>query len=148
MDEAPCRGWIDGVRRRTDDDRYPIRFTPRRTGRIWSKVNAARVRVPIEQGRMQAAGLQAYQARYANRTGIRSCEQSGGEWAAPCRRLLERNRRARDFLAAQAAYRKRVYRWIMGAKREDTRLARAGKRAAASAAGARLAEFVSGRTGR
>ena len=29
LDVALCFGWIDGVRRRVDDDRYTIRFTPR-----------------------------------------------------------------------------------------------------------------------
>ncbi len=28
MREALCFGWIDGVRRRIDDERYAIRFTP------------------------------------------------------------------------------------------------------------------------
>ena len=35
--------WIDGVRRRIDDTRYSIRFTPRRPGSIWSAVNIAKV---------------------------------------------------------------------------------------------------------
>ena len=36
VDEALCVGWIDGVRRRLDDDSYSIRFTPRTAGSIWS----------------------------------------------------------------------------------------------------------------
>ena len=32
VDEALCVGWIDGVRRRLDDESYVIRFTPRRPG--------------------------------------------------------------------------------------------------------------------
>jgi uncharacterized protein YdeI (YjbR/CyaY-like superfamily) len=31
VDEVLCFGWIDGVRRRIDDDRYCIRLTPRTT---------------------------------------------------------------------------------------------------------------------
>ena len=30
VDEALCFGWIDGVRKRIDDDTYSIRFTPRK----------------------------------------------------------------------------------------------------------------------
>jgi uncharacterized protein YdeI (YjbR/CyaY-like superfamily) len=37
--ETLCFGWIDGVRRRIDDDIYSIRFTPRRPGSNWSVVN-------------------------------------------------------------------------------------------------------------
>ena len=29
VDEALCYGWIDGVRKRLDDERYMIRFSPR-----------------------------------------------------------------------------------------------------------------------
>ena len=32
VDEALSFGWIDGVRRRIDDESYSIRFTPRRRG--------------------------------------------------------------------------------------------------------------------
>lgn len=39
VDVALCFGWIDGVRRRIDDESYSIRFTPRRPGSIWSAVN-------------------------------------------------------------------------------------------------------------
>lgn len=36
VDEALCFGWIDGVRKRLDDDSYTIRFSPRRPGSVWS----------------------------------------------------------------------------------------------------------------
>jgi len=32
VDAALCFGWIDGVRRRVDEARYTIRFSPRRPG--------------------------------------------------------------------------------------------------------------------
>jgi uncharacterized protein YdeI (YjbR/CyaY-like superfamily) len=32
VDEALCVGWIDGIRKRVDDERYTIRFTPRLAG--------------------------------------------------------------------------------------------------------------------
>ena len=63
VDEALCFGWIDGLRRRIDDERYTIRFTPRRSGSNWSRVNLAKVDVLIGAGRMEPAGLAAYEAR-------------------------------------------------------------------------------------
>src|SRR5581483_8773865 len=42
VDQALCYGWIDGVRKSIDDERYMIRFTPRRAGSIWSAVNVKR----------------------------------------------------------------------------------------------------------
>jgi uncharacterized protein YdeI (YjbR/CyaY-like superfamily) len=44
VDEALCFGWIDGIRKRVDDLRYTIRFTPRRRGSIWSAVDIKRAR--------------------------------------------------------------------------------------------------------
>ena len=41
-DQALCFGWIDGIRKSLGDDAYTIRFTPRREGSIWSKVNVER----------------------------------------------------------------------------------------------------------
>ena len=42
VDEALCFGWIDGVRRRIDDESYSIRFTPRKPTSIWSAINIAK----------------------------------------------------------------------------------------------------------
>ena len=60
VDEALCVGWIDGVRRRIDDDRYVIRFTPRKPRSTWSAVNIRRAGELIAAGRMRPAGLAAF----------------------------------------------------------------------------------------
>ena len=39
LDEALCFGWIDGVRRRVDEDSFSVRFTPRKPKSKWSAVN-------------------------------------------------------------------------------------------------------------
>ncbi|HWJ21796.1 MAG TPA: bacteriocin-protection protein, partial [Gemmatimonadaceae bacterium] len=39
--EALCVGWIDGVRRSVDEERYVIRFSPRKAESTWSAVNIA-----------------------------------------------------------------------------------------------------------
>ena len=56
VDEALCVGWIDGVRHRIDDERYKIRFTPRRCGSHWSNINIRRISTLKTAGRMKAAG--------------------------------------------------------------------------------------------
>lgn len=43
VDEALCFGWIDGVRKRVDDERYTIRFSPRKPASNWSAINIAKV---------------------------------------------------------------------------------------------------------
>lgn len=63
VDEALCFGWIDGIRKKVDDESYEIRFTPRRAKSIWSAVNIARVAVLTGEGRMQSAGIAAFARR-------------------------------------------------------------------------------------
>src|SRR3989442_6082071 len=75
VDEALCFGWIDGLRRRVDERRYTIRFTPRRPGSIWSAVNIRRALALAAEGRMAAAGHKAFEARRPNRSGRYSYEQ-------------------------------------------------------------------------
>ena len=61
LDEALCFGWIDGVRRAYDEDSFTQRFTPRRKGSNWSKVNIAKVAELTKQGRMRPPGLAAFE---------------------------------------------------------------------------------------
>src|SRR5262249_53565808 len=82
VDEALCFGWIDGVRKSIDDVSYTIRFTPRKQGSIWSSVNIRRAQVLIDERRMQAAGLRAYEAKKENKSGIYSYEQRSVELPA------------------------------------------------------------------
>ena len=44
VDEALCFGWIDGVRKSIDEDRYQIRCTQRKPGSNWSAVNIKKLR--------------------------------------------------------------------------------------------------------
>src|SRR5712664_1894226 len=75
VDEALCVGWIDGQRKGIDEVDYAIRFTPRKPGSIWSVANVKRVEELRAQRRMQPAGLEAFEARTKDRSGIYSYEQ-------------------------------------------------------------------------
>ena len=55
--EALCFGWVDVMNKRLDEDRYALRFTPRKPGSAWSISNIRRVEQLIEAGLMTAAGL-------------------------------------------------------------------------------------------
>jgi uncharacterized protein YdeI (YjbR/CyaY-like superfamily) len=57
VDVALCWGWIDGLSNKYDEVSYLIRFTPRRSKSIWSKVNVAKVEQLIQSGRMQPSGM-------------------------------------------------------------------------------------------
>src|SRR6267378_7338445 len=67
VDEALCFGWIDGIRKTVDEERYKIRFTPRKRTSTWSAVNIKRAGELIDQDLMKPAGLKAFAARRENR---------------------------------------------------------------------------------
>ena len=115
VDELLCFGWIDGVKRRIDDERYCHRITPRRPDSIWSQRNVGHVERLKKAGRMHPAGLKAHAARFrADKTA----------WI---------------FWQAQPpGYQRLTTHWVTSAKQEATRLRRLEKLITASAAGQRL----------
>src|ERR671915_1510323 len=56
VDVALRYGWIDGVRKRIDDERYTNRFTPRGPKSTWSLRNIQRARELIDLGEMHPVG--------------------------------------------------------------------------------------------
>jgi hypothetical protein len=56
-EEALCFGWIDGWFRPIDDERWVMRYSPRRRGSNWSKYNIARVWKLLNEGKMTPAGI-------------------------------------------------------------------------------------------
>jgi uncharacterized protein YdeI (YjbR/CyaY-like superfamily) len=140
VDEALCFGWIDGRRNRVDEDRYTIRFTPRKAGSIWSLVNIAKMDALRAQGRMTAAGEAAFALRSAAKSGIYSHERAAPAVLSRAETaLFRRNKAAWTFFdAAPAGYRNVMLHWVTGAKREATRTSRLDKLIAASSVGERI----------
>jgi uncharacterized protein YdeI (YjbR/CyaY-like superfamily) len=150
VDEALCFGWIDGVRRRIDDDRYEIRFTPRKPSSTWSAVNVARVEALRREGRMRPAGLAAFERRTEAKTGIYSYER--GEDAVLSKeqgRAFRANREAWAFFQRQPPwYRRTATHWVVSAKKEETRSRRLATLIEDSASGRTIRQLSRGSTGR
>ena len=140
VDEALCFGWIDGIVRRIDTNSYTRRFTPRKPGSTWSKVNLAKVERLRAEGRMTAAGEAAYAQRTAERSGIYAYEQPDhAELSAAELRDFKRQRAACAYCeATPPSYRKVILHWITSAKRPATRATRLATLVAACAEGRRL----------
>src|SRR4026208_1455579 len=56
VEEALCFGWIDGLEKGMDAERYALRFSPRRPKSNWTNTNKERARKMIAEGRMMPAG--------------------------------------------------------------------------------------------
>jgi uncharacterized protein YdeI (YjbR/CyaY-like superfamily) len=139
VDEALCVGWIDGVRHRIDEDRFTNRFTPRRKGSHWSQVNIARVQALIAEGRMQPAGLAAYQARSPEKTGRTSYEQRPAEFPPEHAAVFRKHRAAWTWFSAQPpGYRRTAIWYVVSAARAETQAKRLAVVIEASAAQRRI----------
>jgi uncharacterized protein YdeI (YjbR/CyaY-like superfamily) len=57
LEEALCFGWIDGKLRSIDEEKFVIRYSPRRARSVWSKLNKEKAEKLIESGKMTDTGL-------------------------------------------------------------------------------------------
>jgi uncharacterized protein YdeI (YjbR/CyaY-like superfamily) len=139
LDEALCFGWIDGVVNRIDADSYMQRWTPRREKSIWSNVNIRRATELRDAGVMAPAGLAAFEARDATRSGVYSFENRPKTLDPRRAKALRANHKAWTFFQSQPPGYRRLMIWrVMEAKQDATRDRRLDQLIKASAAGKRL----------
>lgn len=123
VEEALCFGWVDGIKKSVDEQRYMHRFSPRKSASKWSASNRKRAERRVEAGLMQEAGLKTVAEAKAN-----------GNWDNPVKpagplpmpeefeAALGANPRAARFLESLPPSARRQYvDWVASAKREDTR---------------------------
>ncbi len=60
MEEALSFGWIDGIIKKIDPDRYTRRFSPRKPGSAWSEINVERYKRAKKAGLLTEAGIKAF----------------------------------------------------------------------------------------
>jgi uncharacterized protein YdeI (YjbR/CyaY-like superfamily) len=136
VEEALCFGWIDGLLKSIDEEKFALRYSPRRPHSIWAEHNKQRAERLIAEGRMTPAGL----AKIAE-------AKASGEWDAATAREnvdaipadLEEELINHDSLASFQQWppsRKKQYLyWLSTARRPETRRQRIEATAAAAAAG-------------
>ena len=122
VEEALCFGWIDGMKKKLDEECYAFRFTPRKPKSQWSQSNLQRVERLIASGKMLPSGLEAYQGERR--------EVPATPPAMP--KTLEQ--KFREQRAAWENYEKfppgnrsMTARWVASAKKEETQLKRLQK---------------------
>lgn len=129
VEEAVCFGWIDGVMKSVDDLTYYLRFSPRKSGSIWSLSNIERAQRLIAEGRMTESGMKK----------VREARENG-EWEATLARedtsnlpddlseALDKDAEAMaNFEKYPASQVKMFLYWIGSAKTEVTRKRRIQK---------------------
>ena len=139
LDEALCYGWIDGIKKRVDEQRYTHRFSPRKAGSIWSNVNARRLKALLVAKRVAKPGLDAWQRRDPKKTGVYSFENRPKAFEPALARTFKADKTAWTFFCAQPpGYRRLMTFYVMSAKQPETRAARLARLIRTSAEGKRI----------
>jgi uncharacterized protein YdeI (YjbR/CyaY-like superfamily) len=143
VDEALCYGWIDGITYRIDDALTATRFTPRRKGSGWSAINLAKVAELTAAGRMQPAGLQAFEGRDRRKDQSFSYERPVLELEPALLARFEADAKAwRHWQAEQPSFRRTATFWVASAKKAETRERRFAELLESARAGTRPKAFI------
>jgi uncharacterized protein YdeI (YjbR/CyaY-like superfamily) len=123
LEVALCFGWIDGQKRGFDEEYWLQRFTPRKPGSKWSKINTEKTDALIAAGRMRPAGQrQADTARADGRWDAAYAGQRTSTVPDDLRAALDANPAAADFFATiSSANRYAIIYRIGSVKRPETR---------------------------
>lgn len=123
LEVALCFGWIDGQKRPLDDEYWLQRFTPRKPGSRWSKINTEKADALIKAGRMQPAGLREVELARADGRWDRAYENQGSATVPDdLRAALAANPAASEFFETISRVNRYaiLYR-IQSVKRPETR---------------------------
>jgi uncharacterized protein YdeI (YjbR/CyaY-like superfamily) len=138
LDEALCYGWIDGVKKRVDDEVFVQRFTPRQSKSHWSEVNIKRVGELTKLGLMMPPGDAAFERRTKKNMGQYSYENRPREFSPAHEARFKKNKKAWEFFQAQApSYRRTVIWYVVSAVKEETQSKRLDAMIARCASGTR-----------
>ncbi len=138
LDELLCFGWIDGIRRKLDEERTMQLISPRKT-QHWAKTYKDRVAKLKEDGKMYEAGLKSIEASKKN--GLWNFMDDVDKLIKPndLEVALSRNLDANQFFDAINDSSKRfVLQWLKLSKTEKTRESRIQKIVELSVKGEKL----------
>lgn len=118
---ALCWGWIDSKLERIDEDAVRQRWTPRKSTSTWSRTNIDLVERLTAEGRMQPAGLAAYESRRREPAGYSFEQPRDIELPEKYAALMAANPAAAAFWdVATPSYRRICITWVTTAKQEAT----------------------------
>jgi uncharacterized protein YdeI (YjbR/CyaY-like superfamily) len=126
LEVALCFGWIDGQKGKLDERFWLQRFTPRRPGSVWSRVNRDKALDLIARGAMRPAGLREVERAQADGRWEAAYEPSSTVTVPDdLQEALAANPAAEAFFATlDRANRYAVLYRVHSAKKPETRLRR------------------------
>ena len=121
LDALIAYGWIDGIRRKLDDQRTMQLISQRKT-QSWSATYKQRAERSVAAGRMQPAGRDAI--TQSKRLGLWNVMQDVDALVVPAdlQILLNKDATAATYFeTCPPSYKRNVLRWLKSAKTERTR---------------------------
>ena len=138
LDELLCFGWIDGIRRKLDDQKTMQLISPRKT-QHWTKTYKDRAQKLIETGKMQPSGLRSIKQSKEN--GLWHFMDDVDQLIIPpdLQQALIANTKARAFFEGINPSSKRfALRWLKLSKTDTTRKNRIQRLVSLAAKGEKL----------
>lgn len=138
LDELLCFGWIDGIRRKLDEDRTMQLISPRKANH-WAQTYKDRATRLIEEGKMQEAGLRSME--WSKQQGLWDFMDDVDQLILPddLKKALSEYYGATEFFTSiNDASKRFVLRYIKLAKTEKTRMARINEIALLASKGEKL----------
>lgn len=119
-EESICFGWNNGRRKKENLLVFSVQFVPRGEKSIWGHTIVAAYKKLKAAGLVKPAGELAYQQRKDTALGILKPKLSKKHLA-----LFKSKQKAWEFFTSQtSAYQDGVFRWILDAKQEKTKVQR------------------------
>jgi len=121
MDEAICFGWIDTIVKKLDEDRYIRYFSRRNKNSSWSKNTLSYAKQLIKNKKMTAAGLDFYKLGLKKKPLDHGLEKNPSV-PEELKKALNKNKIAKNnFEHLASSHRKAYLRWLLKAKRSETK---------------------------
>lgn len=138
LDELICFGWIDGIRRKLDEDKT-MQLISRRRAEHWAKTYKERAAKLIEDGKMHESGLKTI--KVSKSSGLWNFMDDVDNLIVPedlTRALAKLDGAEAFFRSINPSSKRFVLRWVKLAKTDITRDKRIAEIAALSAKGEKL----------
>ena len=126
VEEALCFGWIDSKLKKIDEEKFILKYSPRKQKSIWSKINKEKAEELIASGKMTQTGLEKIEE--AKKQGFWDKAYTNLErerLPSDLKNSLMKNEKAwNNFKKFANSYRNMYIGWVKGAKTEKTRIRR------------------------
>jgi len=123
VEEALCFGWIDSKLKKLDEEKFILKYSPRKSKSVWSKINKENAEKMISLGKMTQAGLDKIEE--AKKQGFWDTAYTNlikERLPSDLKKALIVNKTAwNNFQNFANSYRNMYIGWIKNAKTKETR---------------------------